>query len=62
MQGEINHFFKMKYYMSVVNGLVYNKDRLSITIKWRKNIMKLLNESHLGIVKTKPIAKKHFNG
>lgn len=59
MQREINHFFKMKYYISVVNGLVYNKDRLIITIKWRNNIMKLLNESHLGIVKTEPIAKKH---
>lgn len=50
----------MKYYISVESGLVYNKDRLIITIKWRNYIMKLLNESHLGIVKTEPIAKKHF--
>lgn len=60
MQGEINHFYKMKYYISVKNGLVYKKDRLIITIKWRNYIMKLLNESHLGIVKTEPIAKNHF--
>lgn len=59
MQGEINHK-KMKYYISVESGLIYNKDRLIITIKWRNYIMKFLNESHLGIVKTEPIAKKHF--
>lgn len=50
----------MKYYISVESGLVYSKDRLIITIKWRNYIMKLLNESHLSIVKTEPIAKKHF--
>jgi hypothetical protein len=60
MQGEIKHYFKMKNDISVEQGLVYYENRLVIPIKWRNYIIELLHESHLGIVKTKSIAKMHF--
>ena len=58
--GEIKHFLKIRENIHVREDLVYFENRLVVPLLLRKNILQSLHETHLGISKTKNLARQHF--
>jgi len=58
--GETKHYFNMKNHITIEEELVYYQDRLIIPVICRNDMLKLIHETHNGIVKSKMNAKKYF--
>lgn len=53
-------YFKMRNDILVENGIVYFNDRIVVPMSLRKEMIKILHESHQGISKTKKRAQEIF--
>jgi len=58
--GEIKHFFKLRYDITVQDDLVYLDNKIIIPKNLRKTILTLLHETHLSAHKQKFLAKSIF--
>lgn len=58
--GDLSHYYKMRNDITVENGLIYFEERLIVPPAYRKRILHLLHETHLGLHKTKDMAKRFF--
>lgn len=60
IHNELKHLIKIKNDIEIEDELVYYNRRLIVPKKLRKNILRLLHETHLGFIKISKIAKELF--
>jgi len=59
-RNELKHFIKIKNDIEISDGLIYYKKRLIVPKTFRRDVLKLLHETHLGFNKTYIIARELF--
>lgn len=59
-RNELKHFIKIKNDIEIADGLIYYKKRLIVPKTLRREVLKLLHETHLGFNKTCIIARELF--
>lgn len=59
-RNELKHYVKIKNDIEISDGLIYYKKRLIVPKTLRRDVLKLLHETHLGFNKTYIIARELF--
>lgn len=52
LEGEVKHYYSIRHDITVENDLIYYNNRLIVPSSLRMYLLKLIHETHLGIVKT----------
>lgn len=57
---DIRCYFKMRNDLLVQNGILFYEDRIMVPLSMRQHVVRLLHESHMGIVKSRNRAREIF--